>query len=83
MHQYLAEYPPAPQSRVEEAIRLFPYRAMSAEEYAARNGRDWMCFSFGEYRYEDPLLDEWIHTLDDILFIPGRLEETERKFEPS
>jgi hypothetical protein len=53
---------------------------MSAEEYAARNGRDWWCFSYGEYVYPDPALNEWIRSLDDILFSSGRLQEAERKY---
>jgi len=80
MHAYLDQYPPAPLSRLQDALRLFPYRTMSAEEYAAKEGPYWVCFSFGDYIYEDAALNEWIHTLDDILFMPGRLRETQRKF---
>jgi len=80
MHRYLDEYPPAPQSRISDAEQLFPYRSMSAEEYAARYGRNWFCFSFGEYVYPDPVLNEWVHALDDILFEPGRLERVERRY---
>ena len=85
MHKYLEEYPPAPASREKDAKALFPYETMSAEEYAIREGSNWLCFSFGEYIYQDPKLNEWIHTLDDILFTPGRLtefqEEPEGKIE--
>jgi hypothetical protein len=80
MHAYLDQYPLAPASRVEDALRFFPYRTTTAEEYAAREGPFWVCFSFGSYIYEDPVLNEWIHTLDDILFEPGRLEQLQRKF---
>jgi hypothetical protein len=68
MHKYLDELPMADPGRDEDAKRLFPYREMTAEEYHAREGHKWVCFSFGEYRYADSDLDEWIHTLDDIFF---------------
>jgi hypothetical protein len=80
MHKYLDSYPPAPLERIEEAKRLFPYRQMPADEYAAREGVVWVWFAFGEYRYPDPTLNEWIHTLDDILFTPGLLAEAQQKY---
>jgi len=80
MHKYMSTYPPASPLRNEDAERLFPYRTMSAEEYAAREGFDWDCFSFGEFVYPDPVLNEWIHTLDDIFFTPGRLTEARNKY---
>jgi hypothetical protein len=81
MHKYMDQYPPAPPSRVAFALSVLPYRQMSPEEYAAREGRNWLCFSFGDYVYNDAVLNEWIHTLDDILFTPGRLEDILRQFE--
>jgi hypothetical protein len=80
MHKYLHELPPAYPRREEDAKALFPYRQMTAEEYAAREGHGWVCFSFGEYRYADPDLNEWIHTLDDIFFTPGELQRIQEKF---
>ena len=80
MHKYLNEYPSVPAGRVEDAERLFPYQAMSPEEYAAREGHLWLCFSFGNYIYENEKLNEWIHTLDDIFFTRGRLQEVREKY---
>lgn len=80
MHRYLSAYPPAPPSRAADAEALFPYRAMSAEEYAAREGAGWVCFSFDDYIYENQELNAWLHTLGDILFTPGRLAEVQRKY---
>jgi hypothetical protein len=37
------------------------------EEYAARYAHHWHCFSLHEVRYFDPVLDEWIARLGDIL----------------
>jgi hypothetical protein len=79
MHKYLHELPEAYPQREEDAKELFPYKQMTAEEYAAREGHRWACFSFGEYRYSDTDLNEWIHTLDDIFFTPGELRRIQEK----
>jgi hypothetical protein len=80
MHAHLDQYRPAPPERVADARRLFPYREMSAAEYAARHGGGWVCFSFDDFVYEDPALNEWIHTLGDILFTPGALQAVRRRY---
>ena len=77
MHRYLPDLPLADPQREKGAKELFPYKQMTAEEYAAREGHGWVCFSFGEYRYEDAELNEWIHTLDDIFFTPGELQRVQ------
>jgi hypothetical protein len=59
--------PAADPGREQQAEEIFPL-AMSPEEYAARHARQWLCFSFDDYRYADPALDRWIHRLGDILF---------------
>jgi hypothetical protein len=74
MHDHLENLPAADSTREADARELFPYKELSPEEYAAREGHRWLCFSFGEYRYSDPDLNDWIHTLDDILFTPGALD---------
>jgi hypothetical protein len=80
MHAHIAEYPPAPIDRVTEAEKLFPYRSMSPEEYAAREGHNWLCFSFDNYNYSSLELNEWIHTLGDIFFTNGRLRKAQEKY---
>ena len=79
MPKYLHELPLAHSRREEDAKELFPYKQMSAEEYAAREGHRWACFSFGEYRYSDTALNEWIHNLDDIFFTPGELQRIQER----
>ena len=79
MHKYLDEYEPAPPDRVRDALEFFPFREISAEEYAARESHKWLCFGFDNYTYEDPELNEWIHTLGDILFTPGAVKEVRNK----
>ena len=80
MHQYLDEYEKAPPSREKDAIELFPFTEMSAEEFAARESHKMGCFSFDEYIYENYELNEWIHTLGDILFFPGETKRVRQKY---
>ena len=74
MHKHLSEYPKAPQDREEQAKEWFPYKEMSAEKYAAMEGHHWDCFSFDDYIYSDPILNDWIHSLGDIFFTKGAIE---------
>ena len=80
MHKHLDKYPPAPESREEHALQIFPYKEMSPEEYAARNAHDWLCFSFDEYIYNNSELNEWIHTLGDIFFTKGAVRAAREKY---
>jgi len=61
------ELPMADPGREKDARQLFPM-AMPPEEYAARHGHEWLCFSFDDYRYTDAALDCWVQRLGDILF---------------
>ena len=61
------ERPPADAGR-EEFARQMVAEGFSAEEYAARFGHGWYCFSFGEVRFADPAIDAWIQRLNDIFF---------------
>jgi hypothetical protein len=47
---------------------------LSPEEYAARHGHEWVCFSFHLYRYRDPTLGAWVRRLGEILFSYEELE---------
>lgn len=80
MHAHVSEYPPAPMDRVMEAERLFPYRSLSPEEYAAREGHKWLSFSFDDFIYPSVELNEWIHSLGDIFFTKGRFREAQEKY---
>ena len=80
MHKYLHKYPPASEGREKSVAETYPFKDLSAEEYAARQGWRYGCFSLGKYVYQDPDLNEWIHTLDDIFNTTGKLEELQIKF---
>lgn len=53
---------------------------MSPEEYAARHGHEWGCFSFHLYRYRDPVLGAWVRRLGEILSIEGEVERCRLRF---
>ncbi len=61
------DLPMADPGRERDAHQLLDL-AMSPEEYAAREGHGWYCFSFDDYRYSDPAMETWIQRLGDILF---------------
>jgi hypothetical protein len=61
------ERPPADAGREEFAEKMVA-EGFSPEEYAARFGHGWYCFSFGEVRFSDPAVDAWIQRFNDILF---------------
>jgi len=61
------DLPLASPSQEQWAREIFPV-AVSPEVYAARESHRWMCFSFDNYRYNDPALSLWIQKLGDILF---------------
>ena len=52
----------------EEFAKTMVAEGFSPEEYAARFGHGWYCFSFGEVRFSDPAVDAWIQRLKDIFF---------------
>lgn len=60
--------PVAGPGKEKVAIRIFPYKTISPEEYAAKVSHRWGCFSFSRYQFEDIKLHEWIQRLGDILF---------------
>jgi hypothetical protein len=52
----------------EEKAKEMIGEGNSPEEYAARFGHNWLCFSMGEARFADPATDAWIKRLDEIFF---------------
>jgi hypothetical protein len=54
-------------------------RALPPEEYAARRGHLWLCFSFHRYRYRDPALGAWVKRVGELLFDDDELERWRRR----
>ena len=80
MHKYIDEYGPASDVLEKQAKELFPYTETNPEKYAALEAHNWACFSFDDYIYKDPDLNEWIHTLGDILFTSGGVGVARKKY---
>lgn len=74
------ERPLADPSRVEVAMRLFPYRELSAEQWAARYAHTVACSSFDQYRYPDPALGSWIEDLHQLLRSAAEVERCRRAY---
>jgi len=53
---------------------------MPPEEYAARYGHRWGCFSLHRYRYRDPHLAAWVARVGEILSSEGELERCRQRF---
>lgn len=67
----------------EMALALFSPEDLkrSPEEYAARRGHLWGCFSLHRFRYHDPVLGAWVRRLGDILFShDNELERCRQKY---
>ena len=72
--------PFAPSKFEETTAELFPYEALSPEEYAGRKGSNWDMFSFDNYRFQNVALDAWIQRLGQILFTPGLVEQYQAQY---
>jgi hypothetical protein len=65
---------------MDDAVKgLFPYKVMSPEEYAARHGHGFGCFSFHLHRYRDPEIGAWVRRLGEILEDSREMERCRRK----
>jgi hypothetical protein len=74
------ERPLADAGRVEAALRMFPFRELTAGAYAARYAHSIGCSSFDDYRYPDPALGAWIDELHRLLRSPAELERCRRDY---
>lgn len=62
-----SELPLADPGREAHALGLFRFE-LAPDEYAARQGHEFVQFSFDDYRYSRPELTLWIQRLGDIFF---------------
>lgn len=54
-------------------------RRLSPEEYAARRGHLWLCFSYHRYRYRDPVLGAWVKRVGELLFDEDELDRLRKR----
>ena len=73
-----ADRPLADPGRENSALQLFPFREMTAEQYAAWYAHTCACSSFDQYRYSDSALGAWIDELHRIMRSAEELERCRR-----
>jgi hypothetical protein len=64
------------------ALSLFRLE-LSAEEFAARFGHEFVLFNFDKVQYHTPGMTEWVDALSAFFFaddLPGRLRAAREKF---
>lgn len=64
----------------EEFAAKWMATGLCAEEWAARNAENILCFSFDEYRYADPALNAFVQEVGRIFFTPGGVDAARRRF---
>lgn len=79
-HMHPSKLPLAPLGYEQDARNLFPVKETSPEEYAARNGRVWLCFSFDKYSYRDKQLENWLQRLGEILKSQETLQQYREQY---
>jgi hypothetical protein len=62
-----APRPPADPARRERARRLFPYREVSPAQYVANHGSAMRGFTYDDYAYPDPALQDWLDEVGRLL----------------
>ncbi|ALP54243.1 hypothetical protein Tel_14440 [Candidatus Tenderia electrophaga] len=78
MTEQRSHLPPASAEMENNVREVFPI-GTDPEEFAAKDGVGWLEFTFHEYRFSDPELDSWMHTVGKIITDPKALEEVQRK----
>jgi hypothetical protein len=72
----------APTGYEQYALGIFRFD-LSAEEFAARFGHEFVTFSFDRFRYSTPGMTEWVDRLAAFFFAPdlqGRLRAAREKY---
>lgn len=67
----------------DPAVKRFPWRDMSPEEWVARHGHSIGCFSYHRYRYRNQELGVWMCRVGELLtggVTQAELEAHRRKY---
>lgn len=79
MNNAIEDLPLASLDMEEHVKEVFPID-MDPEEFAAKDGAGWLNFTFNDYRFRDPELDRWIHTVGSIIRDPQRYDDVQHKY---
>jgi hypothetical protein len=58
---------PADPDRLDRARRLFPYREMTPAAYVATHGSAMGGYTYDDYAYPDPALQDWLDEVGRLL----------------
>ena len=72
--------PPLANDSAEADIRSYMAEGLSADEFAAKNGRLILVWSYGRYRYRDADVQFWASRVSEVLFTPGVLDKCEEQY---
>ena len=70
------------QHEADDAVKEMnlPYQEMSPEEYVARHGHGWGCFSLDLHRYRDPEIEAWVRRLGELMHDVRAMERCRRLY---
>lgn len=58
---------PADPDRLDRARRLFPYNEMTPAAYVATHGAAMVGYTYDDYEYPDPALQDWLDEVGRLL----------------
>jgi hypothetical protein len=61
------EREPADAERTRRARHAFPYRTVTAEAYVAAHGGAMTAYTYDDYTYDDPELQDWLDEVGRLL----------------
>jgi len=71
---------PAARDRAEQSVRKLMATGLSADEFAAKRGRNILVWSYGAYEFADPEVMSWARRVAEILCNADILEQCEERF---
>lgn len=71
---------PAARDRAEHSVRKLMEAELSADEFAAKRGRNILVWSYGAHEFPDPEVMAWARRVAEILRNPALLEQCEERF---
>lgn len=71
---------PGARQRAQEQMRRLMAEGLSADEWAAKHGRNTLMWSYGSYHYDDPDVKAWVARVTEVIFFPDLLHECEERW---
>jgi hypothetical protein len=78
---HVMDLPLADAAQAELAKRIFHgYLTLPPDEWAAHFAHTIGASSFADYRYEEPIMHDWIQQLHRLLLTPGAVEQARHRY---